>query len=201
MPTPKLVLATNNPGKVAEFRELLSGCGWEIVSPAELGITVDVEEAGTSYAENARIKAEAFAGATGLAAVADDSGLEVDALGGEPGALHHRHGWDGRDDGERVQILLEAMKDVAPERRQARFRSVMVLVLPGGQAIEEEDVCEGVVASKPAGKNGWGYDPVFLLPERGMTMAELSDQEKNQVSHRAGAAARLCRRLRELRGG
>ena len=195
---PRLVIATNNLGKVSEFRELLAGCGWEIVAPADVGVSIDVEESGATYAENARIKAAAFAKASGLAAVADDSGLEVDALGGEPGALHHLHGWDGRDNAERIQILLDAMKDVPPEKRAGRFRSVIVVVLPDGRAIEEEGVCQGIVATAPSGDNGWGYDPVFFLPEPGVTMAQLSEAEKNRVSHRGIAAAKIRERLREL---
>jgi XTP/dITP diphosphohydrolase len=192
------VIATNNPGKVSEFRDLLAGCGWEILAPADVGVSIDVDETGATYAENARIKAEAFARATGLAAVADDSGLEVDALRGEPGALHHLSGWDGRDNAERIQILLEAMQDVSPEQRTGRFRSVIVVVLPDGRVIEEEGACEGLVANAPSGDNGWGYDPVFLLPERGVTMAQLSEAEKNRVSHRGIAAAKIRERLREL---
>jgi XTP/dITP diphosphohydrolase len=195
---PRLVIATNNPGKVSEFRDLLNGCGWQIVSPAEVGVSIDVEESGSTYAENARIKAEAFAKASGMAALADDSGLEVDALGGEPGALHHLHGWDGRDNNERIRILLDAMKSVPLEQRRARFRSVIVVVLPDGRVIEEEGVCEGLVTAAPVGENGWGYDPVFLLPERGVTMAQLPESEKNRVSHRGIAAAKVRERLRAL---
>jgi XTP/dITP diphosphohydrolase len=194
----RLVIATNNPGKVSEFRDLLNGCGWQIVSPAEAGVAIDVDETGSTYAENARIKAEAFAKASGMAALADDSGLEVDALGGEPGALHHLHGWDGRDNDERIRILLEAMKDVPLEQRRARFRSVIVVVLPDGRVIEEEGACEGLVTAAPVGENGWGYDPVFLLPARGVTMAQLPEAEKNRVSHRGIAAAKIRERLREL---
>jgi XTP/dITP diphosphohydrolase len=194
----RLVIGTNNAGKVSEFRDLLDGCGWRIVAPADLGVSIDVEENGATYAENARIKAEAFARATGLAAIADDSGLEVDALHGEPGALHHLHGWDGRDNAERIQILLDALRDVPPDKRTGRFRSVIVLVLPDGRAIEEEGVCEGVVALAPSGDNGWGYDPVFVLPERGVTMAQLSEAEKNRVSHRGIAGAKIRERLQEL---
>ena len=200
MVQPRLVIASNNPGKVSEFRHLLAGCGWEIVSPSELGVSVDVEESGSTYAENARLKAEAFCKASGLAALADDSGLEVDALGGEPGPLHHVRGWDGRDNDERIRILLDAMKDVPPEQRTGRFRSVIVVVLPDGRLIEEEAVCEGVVADAASGDNGWGYDPVFLLPGRGVTMAQLADAEKNRVSHRGLAAAKIRARLIELAG-
>ena len=195
---PRLVIATNNPGKVSEFRGLLNGCGWQIVSPADVGVALDVEETGSTYAENARIKAEAFAKASGMAALADDSGLEVDALGGEPGALHHLHGWDGRDNDERIRILLDAMEKVPLEQRRARFRSVIVVVLPDGRVIEEEGVCEGLVTAAPVGENGWGYDPVFLLPERGVTMAQLPETEKNRVSHRGIAVARIRERLRAL---
>jgi XTP/dITP diphosphohydrolase len=133
-----------------------------------------------------------------MAALADDSGLEVDALGGEPGALHHLHGWDGRDNDERIRILLDAMKSVPLEQRRARFRSVIVVVLPDGRVIEEEGVCEGLVTAAPVGENGWGYDPVFLLPERGVTMAQLPESEKNRVSHRGIAAAKVRERLRAL---
>jgi XTP/dITP diphosphohydrolase len=193
-----LLIATNNPGKVSEFRELLEGCGWEIVAPADVGVAIDVEEGGQTYAENARIKALAFSSASSLPAIADDSGLEVDALGGEPGPLHHVHGWDGRDNQERISILLEALKDVPDEQRQGRFRSVIVLAMPDGRVFEDEGSCEGVVARAAVGDNGWGYDPVFLLPERGVTMAQLSDTEKNRVSHRGIAAAKMRQRLREL---
>jgi XTP/dITP diphosphohydrolase len=198
MSQPRLVIATNNPGKVSEFRDLLEGCGWEIVAPSDVGVAIDVEENGATYAANARIKAEAFARAAGLAAVADDSGLEVDALGGDPGPLHHLHGWDGRNNAERIQILLDAMQDLPPDQRGGRFRSVIVVVLPDGRAIEEEGVCEGIVATAPSGDNGWGYDPVFFLPERGVTMAQLSEAEKNRVSHRGIAAAKIRERLKQM---
>lgn len=201
MVLPRLVIASNNPGKVSEFRDLLAGCGWEVVSPAEVGVSIDVDESGSTYAENARLKAEAFCKASGLAALADDSGLEVDALGGEPGPLHHVRGWDGRDNEERIRILLDAMKDMPAERRGGRFRSVIVVILPDGRVIEEEEVCEGVVAEAPSGDKGWGYDPVFLLPQLGVTMAQLTDAEKNRVSHRGGAAAKIRQRLKQLAGG
>lgn len=200
MPRPRLLIATNNPDKVTELRDLLGDCGWEIVAPADVGVSVDVEETGTTYAENARIKAEAFARASGLAAVADDSGLEVDALDGEPGPMHHMHGWDGRDQAERIALLLTSVLEVSKRKRTARFRAVIVAVLPDGQVLEEEGVCEGLIATAPAGEGGFGYDPVFILPDRGVTMAELSAREKNEVSHRGIAARKLAVRLRELAG-
>jgi XTP/dITP diphosphohydrolase len=197
---PKLVIATSNAGKVEEFRELLDGCGWHVVAPADLGLDLDVAETGATYAENARLKAQAFARASGHAALADDSGLEVDALNGEPGALHHVKGWDGRDQDERIQLLLDALKDVPPERRTGRFRAVIVVVLPDGRELEAEGTCEGVIAMAPAGENGFGYDPVFYLTDRALTMAQLSASEKNAVSHRAVAAARIREELRKAAG-
>ncbi len=196
MSQPRLLIASNNAGKVAEFRHLLRHCGWRIVSPADAGVEIEVEETGESYADNARLKAEAFCRASGLPALADDSGLEVDALGGEPGPLHHVKGWDGRDQVERIAILLKALRDT--QERTARFRAVIVVALPDGRVLEEDGVCEGVIATSPIGDGGFGYDPVFLLPERGLTMAQLSPAEKNSVSHRAEAARKISARLREL---
>jgi len=195
---PKLLIASNNAGKLAEFRELLDGCGWEVVSPAEVGLVLDVAETGASYAANARIKAQAFAGASRLASLADDSGLEVDALNGEPGTLHHVKGWDGVNDAERITLLLDALKDVTGKRRTARYRVVIAVVLPDGRVIEEEGTCEGVIVNTPSGSGGFGYDPVFYLPSEKKTMAELTRAEKNQISHRAVAASKMRERLRAL---
>jgi XTP/dITP diphosphohydrolase len=195
---PRLLLATNNPDKVREFRALLDGSGWAIVSPDDIGLELDVEETGGSFAENARIKATAFAHASGLPALADDSGLEVDPLGGEPGPLHHLRGWDGADDGERIEILLNRLRTVAPHRRTGRYRAVLTVVLPDGTEASAEGTCEGIITDPPRGSGGFGYDPVFLIPDMGQTMAELSFEEKNQVSHRARAAARLGPELRRL---
>lgn len=195
---PELLIASNNAGKASEFRELLAGSGWDIVTPADIGFTLDVEETGATYAENARLKAEAFCAASGLASLADDSGLEVDALKGEPGALHHLHGWDGADQDERIAILLAALKDVPEGRRAARFRAVIVVATPEGGRLEAEGACEGVIAFASAGTGGFGYDPVFYLPERGKMMAELTASEKNLISHRGRAAALVRERLAAL---
>ncbi len=197
----RLVIATNNPGKVVEFRDLLAGCGWQVVAPADIGVAIEVDESGATYVENAHLKAQAFCDASGLPAIADDSGLEVDALGGEPGALHHLKGWDGNNDIERVQILLDAMQDVASGRRTGRFFSVIVVALPDGRVFDEQGVLEGLITEEPRGENGWGYDPVFLLPDRGATLAQLPDAEKNRVSHRGIAFAKIRRRLIELAAG
>ena len=194
----RLLIATNNPGKVEEFHELLGDCGWELVTPSELGLQLEVEENGTTYAENARIKAEAFSRASGLPSLADDSGLEVDALSGQPGALHHLNGWDGVDQADRIAILLRALKDVPPEKRSGRFRAVTLVALPDGTVLQEEGACEGVVIDTARGEGGFGYDPVFFLPSLGKTMSELTRAEKNAISHRGIAAAKIRQRLREL---
>jgi XTP/dITP diphosphohydrolase len=193
---PRLLIATNNPGKIDNFRALLADTGWDLVTPAEVGIDLEVDESGTSYAENARIKARAFVAASGLPSLADDSGLEVDALGGEPGPLHHLKGWDGADNDERIRILLEAMK--GKHERSARFKAVIVVALPDGHELLSEGECAGVISETPRGHGGFGYDPVFLVPELGKTMAELAPAEKNRISHRARAAQAIRGRLREL---
>ena len=195
---PDLLIATSNAGKVDEFRALLAGCGWRLVAPAELGLALDVAETGATYAVNARLKAAAFAQASGLPALADDSGLEVDALGGAPGPLHHTRGWDGRDQADRIRILLDALEDVPADQRGARFRAVIVVQMPDGRRLEAEGAREGVIAAAPAGAAGFGYDPVFLLPSLGRTIAELTLEEKNRLSHRAVAAAAIKARLHDL---
>jgi XTP/dITP diphosphohydrolase len=189
----RLLIASNNAGKVREFRELLAGCGWELVAPGDVGLALEAAETGDSYEANARIKARAFAAASGLPSLADDSGLEVDALGGEPGALHHEKGWDGADNDERIAILLRALEGHAD--RRARFRAVIVVAFPDGRELTAEGGCQGEIAPAPSGSGGFGYDPVFYVPELGRTMAELSAAEKNRVSHRAKAAERICRLL------
>ena len=194
----QLLIASNNADKVIEFRGLLQGSGWEVLAPSDLGLSVDVEETGTTYSENARIKAEAFCEASMLPALADDSGLEVDALHGEPGALHHLNGWDGTNQAERIQILLAALKDASPDERKGRYKAVLYVAFPDGSFLEEDGACEGVIIHEPTGVNGFGYDPVFFLPDLGITMAELPTEEKNRISHRAVAAHKLVPRLRLL---
>jgi XTP/dITP diphosphohydrolase len=188
----RLLLATNNAGKAAEYRALLEGCGWELVTPRDLDLHLEVEEVAGDYAENARIKAEAFAKASGLVVLADDSGIEVDALGGAPGPLSARFGGEDASDEQRVALLLDRLKGVPPERRSARFRCLIAVVRPEGEVGFFEGQCEGRVAEEPQGEGGFGYDPVFLLPERGLTVAELPPEEKNAISHR-GRAARQAR--------
>ena len=193
---PRLLLATNNAGKVAEFRQLLDGCGWQIVTPAEIELKIAIDETGQTYAENATLKAVAYASASGLTSLADDSGLEVDALDGRPGVLSARYAGADRTDAERAEALLTELRDVADERRTARFRCVIAIASGEDRVELAEGAVEGRIVREPRGESGFGYDPIFLLPERGLTMAELPAGEKHRVSHR-GAAAREARVILE----
>ena len=190
MNTRILLLATGNKGKAREYRSLLEGIPFRLMTPDEAGINLEVEETGTSFEENARLKATALAAASGLLTLADDSGLEVDALGGEPGVLSARYAGEGVSDEERVSYLLGKLKDVPDGKRTARFRCVIAIAAPEKVIGLCEGDCRGVITGEPRGEHGFGYDPVFYLPELGRTMAELTPEEKNRVSHRAHAAAR-----------
>ena len=187
-----LLLATNNAGKLRELHDILSGLPLELVTPSQIGLDLEVDETGASFEENAILKATAFARASGLPALADDSGLEIDALGGEPGVHSKRYAGPDASDADRIALVLSKLQDVPEAQRSARFRCVMALATPEELVGTVEGVCEGRVAFAPRGDNGFGYDPIFLLPERGRTMAELPAEEKNVISHRgrAGAAAR-----------
>jgi XTP/dITP diphosphohydrolase len=184
----ELLLATNNQGKVREYRRLLHGVPFDIVSPREVGIDADVEETGSSFEENAALKATTLGAASGLTTIADDSGLEVDALGGEPGIRSARYAGEGASDADRIVFLLSKLKDVPEKERSARFRCVIALAEAGGRVEYFSGACEGFITTASRGENGFGYDPVFYLPERGKTMAEISEEEKNRISHRARAA-------------
>lgn len=194
----RLVLATGNRGKLREMRALLADAGWELVGARELGVPPPtVLETGRSYAENAVAKAVAYARVSGLPALADDSGLEVDALGGAPGPLSARFGGPGLDDRGRLERLLAALDGVPPGRRGARFRCVVALAQPGGSAVVREGELRGRVALAPRGESGFGYDPVFELPD-GRTLAEIGE-EKQELSHRARALAAVAEALRAAR--
>ncbi len=185
----RIVLATHNRGKRREWQELLDGLPITLLLPEEVGAAGDVEESADTYLENARLKARALVARTGLPALADDSGLEVDALDGAPGVRSARYVL-GNDE-VRYRSLLRALEGVPPERRSARFRCVAVLSLPDGREWVAEGVSEGVIALAPAGEAGFGYDPVFYVPELGKTFAQLSSEEKNRISHRGRAAQAL----------
>jgi XTP/dITP diphosphohydrolase len=197
----RILLATNNPGKVREFRRLLEPFGFEVITPAEAGIAVEVEESGESYQENAILKARAFAAASGMTALADDSGIEVDALGGGPGMYSARYGGEGLDDRGRVELLLKELRDVPAEQRTARYRAVAAVAFGDCEAppVTFEGVQEGRIGFAPRGERGFGYDPVFLLPD-GRTQAEAADEEKDEISHRAQAVKAAARYLLEIRG-
>ncbi|MFN8557626.1 MAG: RdgB/HAM1 family non-canonical purine NTP pyrophosphatase [Dehalococcoidia bacterium] len=192
------LLATNNAGKVREFRALLSGCGWDLVTPAEAGLALEVEETGTTYVANARLKATAFAQAAGIAAIADDSGLEVDALDGAPGVYSARYAGQDTTHADKIVALLDAVQGVPEAERTGRFRAVLVAALPDGRERVAEGVCEGRIGHAPRGEGGFGYDPIFVIGDGLLTMAEISSEEKNRISHRAVAARAMCRMLREL---
>ncbi len=196
----KLLLATNNQAKVREYRSLLSNLPFDLVTPAELGITTIVNETGDSLEENARLKATVLAAESQLLALADDSGLEVDALGGEPGHLSARYAGEGALDRDRVNYLLVRLKDVPWEKRSARFRCVIALATPDGKVELCSGECRGFITFEPNGEHGFGYDPIFYLPEQGKTMAELSLKEKNQISHRGQAARKVYPTLERLKG-
>jgi XTP/dITP diphosphohydrolase len=186
---PPLVLATGNPGKARELRELLDGIPFEIRSLADYPSFVMPEESGTTYEANALIKARAVAAHTGALALGDDSGIEVEALGGAPGVRSARFGGPGLDDRGRVAHLLRQLDAVPDARRAARFVCVIALVAPDGRETLVEGACDGRITRAPRGEGGFGYDPVFFYPPLGATFGELSDEQKAGVSHRGRAAA------------
>lgn len=196
---PKLLLATNNQDKVHEYRNLLRGVAYELVTPAEQGITIIVDEMGGSLEENARIKATAYAAESGLLSLADDSGLEVDALGGEPGPLSARYAGEGASDTERINYLLARIVDIPWGKRAASFRSVIAIAIPDGDVEFRSGECRGFITTSPRGEYGFGYDPIFYLPDMDKTMAELSLTQKNRISHRGKAAREAVLVLEKLR--
>ena len=194
----RAVLASHNKKKMKEMREILAQLGVEVISQAEAGVDIEPEETGTTFEENARIKARAIMEATGLPAIADDSGLVVDALDGAPGVYSARYGGDGLDDDGRWKLLLKNME--GKEDRACRFVCVICCALPDGAEVMSRGTVEGQVAFGPEGDGGFGYDPVFYLPDRGCTMACLPAEEKNAISHR-GNALRAFREEWERRYG
>jgi len=194
----RLLVATQNPGKVREFRLLLAPLRANLCFPLELGLNVEIAEDGITYADNARQKALAYALASGLPSLADDSGLEVDALDGAPG-IHSARYASGHD-ADRVTALLAQLENVPWEQRTARFRCVVVIATPEGALDSAEGVCEGHIAFEPAGGGGFGYDPIFYLVSHGCTMAQLPQEEKNRISHRARAIEAAMPALRRLLG-
>ena len=193
----KLLLATNNQAKVREYCSLLENIPLELVTLAERGITTVVDEVGESLEENARLKATLLAAESQLLTLADDSGLEVDALGGEPGRLSARYAGEGASDRDRVNYLLSRLKDVPGEKRTACFRCVIAVATPSGEVELCTGECRGLITLEPRGEQGFGYDPVFYLPELDKTMAELPLEIKNQFSHRGQAARKVYQVLKK----
>lgn len=190
----KIVFATTNEGKVKEIKEILEGFPVEVVSMKEMNITTDVEENGTTFEENSLIKAREISKLTGLPALADDSGLEVDYLNGEPGIYSARYLGRDTDYNYKNNYIIDRLKEAEDKERSARFICVISLVLPDGREFVKKGVMEGRIGYEIKGENGFGYDPIFYLPEYGKTSAELSSDEKNKISHR-GKALRAMKEL------
>ncbi|WP_232695645.1 XTP/dITP diphosphatase [Brevibacillus daliensis] len=193
----KVVLATRNAGKVREMNRLFAELDWEVVSVADFPDAPEVEEDGATFEANAVKKAKTIAEFLQLPAIGDDSGLEVDALHGEPGVYSARFAGENATDEENYRKLLDKLSDVPLEKRTARFRCTLAYVEPDKEPVIATGTCEGAIAHTPVGTNGFGYDPVFFLPGRLKHMAEISPEEKNQISHRAQAMCELLDKLRE----
>ncbi len=199
MPVPRLLLATDNAGKVAEYLVLLEGCGWDIVTPAELGLRLPDDETGETYEENAKMKAQRGAEASGLVTLADDSGIEIEAMGGEPGIRSARFLGREATYQQRFEEIERRLNGLPRERRRARFRCLIAVANPTtGSARTADGEVFGMIADRPRGEGGFGYDPIFWVPQHSATMAELPERIKNIISHRARAAAPARQILREL---
>ena len=194
----KFVLATHNPGKLKEMSDILARFGVEVVSPGDLGITVDVEETGTTFAENAMLKAKAICAAAKLPAIADDSGLCVGALNGGPGVYAARGGGEGLDDKGRYMLLLNNMR--GQTTRAAHFTCSIACAFPNGDTLTAEGRCDGTIAFAPMGEGGFGYDPVFFVPEKAKTFGQLTAEEKSTISHRGKALKSFAEKLETYLG-
>ena len=194
----KLLLATTNRGKAAEYRAMLAGLDLELITLDQAGIDQEAPEDYPTFEQNARSKAVFYSALSGLLTLADDSGLEVEALGGEPGVRSSRYAGDNATDADRVNFLLAKMKDIRKEARQARFRCVIAIAEPGGQVHCTEGECRGTIAFRPEGDNGFGYDPIFYVPEYNQTIAQLPPEVKNRISHRGRAASKAVTILKGL---
>ena len=192
----KLLIATRNPGKFRELVTLLARANYCLVSLTDVSVEAEAPETGSSFEENASSKATLYGRLSGLPTLADDSGLEVNALGGEPGVLSSRYAGEGATDAQRIDFLLGKLNNVKEPNRGARFRCVIAVAWPGEAVNIYSGECRGRIAESPRGSAGFGYDPVFLVEEMGKAMAELTDDEKNRVSHRGRAARRAAAALR-----
>ena len=194
----KVVLASKNPHKLVEISKITEKFGFQLVLQSELGVDIDVEETGTTFEENSFLKAEAVMKATGLPALADDSGIAVDALNGEPGIYSARYGFDeSLNDWDRMMLLLKNTEQVPDGQRQAQFVCVITFVTPQGETIQARGEIHGELTREPRGENGFGYDPIFFYPPFGKTTAEVSPEEKNAVSHRGKALELFYEKMKE----
>lgn len=193
----KIVFATGNEGKMREVRLILQDLGFPVLSMKEAGVSLDIEENGTTFAENAMIKARAVWEKTGGIVLADDSGLVVDYLGGEPGVYSARYLGEDTSYEIKNQVIIDRLADAKEEERTARFVSAIAAVLPDGSELVTEGTVEGLIAHEPAGNGGFGYDPIFYLPEYGVTSAEIPIEKKNEISHRGKALEAMKIKLRE----
>lgn len=191
----KFVLASKNPHKLEEIQKILGEFGIEVVLESDVGVDLEVEETGTTFEENAALKAVAVMKATGLAAIADDSGLCVDALNGAPGVYSARYGGEGLDDQGRYKLLLQAMQGQMD--RRCKFVSCVCCVFPNGDQVTARGECPGTLAYAPQGENGFGYDPIFFVPGLRKTFAQLTGEEKNAISHRGASLAQFREKLKE----
>lgn len=196
---PKLLIASGNQGKIREYRQLLADVPFELLSLTDVGITQDVEETGSTFEANARLKSGTYAQLSGMLTLSDDSGLEVDALGGEPGVLSARYGGDATlSDQDRVSLLLSNLKGVPWEKRTARFQCVIVISPPNSRQVVVVGSVAGMIQYKPEGEEGFGYDPIFYLPSYNLTMGQLSLEGKSRISHRADATGKAVAALNKF---
>ena len=194
----RLIAATKNKGKLDEIAQLLVQLPYDVVSMAEAGIADDIEENGSTFEENAMIKAKSVWKATGEAVIADDSGLEVDYLNGAPGVYSARYAGEGASDGDRNRKLLAALEGVPADKRTGRFVCAIAVVFPNGSSLTVRGTCEGYIAFEPAGSNGFGYDPLFYVPEVGLTIAQMEADIKNSISHRGNALRKMAEQLERI---
>ncbi|QIW80911.1 XTP/dITP diphosphatase [Bacillus tequilensis] len=189
------IIATHNRGKVKEFKEILEPKGYDVKSLAEIGFTEEIEETGHTFEENAILKAEAVAKAVNKMVIADDSGLSIDNLGGRPGVYSARYAGEQKDDQANIEKVLSELKGIEKEQRTARFRCALAVSIPGEETKTVEGHVEGYIAEEPRGECGFGYDPIFIVKDKDKTMAELTSDEKNKISHRADALKKLSKLL------
>lgn len=193
----KFIVATKNRGKLKEIKEILAKFPFEVLSMSDEGIEIDIEESGATFKENALIKAREVHNMTGEMVMADDSGLEVDYLDGAPGVYSARFAGEQSSDEEKNKKLLELLKDVPYEDRKARFVCVIAIILSNGEEFVVKGICEGYIGFKPEGKNGFGYDPLFIIPEFNMTTAQMKPEEKHKISHRGKALRLMAEQLKK----